>query len=669
MGELPGTPPSFQERPELAELIGMFDADRRVAVVCALTGPRGVGKTQLAAAYARQQAAAGCPLVAWVSAETTDTLIAGLDEVARAVGVADPEGDSTTSAVRLRDHLQTRQDGALVVIDNAADADQVRHFVPVTGVCQVIVTSIDQAVAQLGNLVNISEFDRGQSLTYLRSRTGLDDDEGANRVAEELGDLPLALAQAASVIQLQQISYTDYLPRLGNMPVTEALPRHCGDPYPKGAAEAILLSVQAAENEDKSGLTERILALIAVLSPNGAHRTLIRQILDGREGYTTNLVAAKLDETFARLVGLSLLVWGESGTSIIVHRLVARVVRDRLHIAGSLSTILVDTVQALIPLRIAEEQAWARRAQGDQLVAHALMIWNIALNHSSNDDPLVPEQLACCAEMANWAVDHLTVTADLSRAARIGAQMLADCERVLGVAHPSTLTSRNNLAAAYASAGKLAEAIPLYQQTLEGRAQKLGAEHPDTLSTRHYLACGRGEAGDPVGAVTALEQLLPDRRRVLGPDHPDTLTTRHNLARWRGEAGDPAGAVTALEQLLPDRLRVLGPDHPDTLTTRHNLARWRGQAGDPGAAVTALEQLLTDDLRVLGADHPHTLTTRSHLARWQGEAGNPTAAVTAFEQLLTDRLRVLGPNHPNTLKTSAALAFWRSKANGQMGHP
>ncbi len=98
VGELPGTPPSFQERPELAELIGVFDAGERVAVVCALTGARGVGKTQLAAAFARRQAATGCSLVAWVSAETTDTLIAGLDEVARAVGVADPEGDSATSA-------------------------------------------------------------------------------------------------------------------------------------------------------------------------------------------------------------------------------------------------------------------------------------------------------------------------------------------------------------------------------------------------------------------------------------------------------------------------------------------------------------------------------------------------------------------------------------------
>lgn len=281
VGELPGAPLSFQERPELGELAEAFAAGHRVAVVCAVTGARGVGKTQLAAAYARQQAAAGCPLVAWVSAETTDELVADLAEVARAVGVADPEGDSITSARRLRDYLQTRQDQALLVIDNAVDADAVRRFVPVTGCTEVIVTSTDHALAQLGTAVDVSVFDRDQSLTYLHARTGLDDREGADRFAEELGDLPLALAQAASIIRLQRISYSDYLTRLRSMPVTDVLTRPRGDPYPKGAAETILLSLQAAQDTDKSGLTTRLLAAIAVLSPTGVHRALLPRARQG----------------------------------------------------------------------------------------------------------------------------------------------------------------------------------------------------------------------------------------------------------------------------------------------------------------------------------------------------------------------------------------------------
>jgi hypothetical protein len=86
-----------------------------------VTGLRGVGKTQLAAAYARDRVRAGWGLVAWVNAETPDVLLAGLAQVAARLGVADPRGDSLESARRLREHLQTRAGNGLLVFDNAAD--------------------------------------------------------------------------------------------------------------------------------------------------------------------------------------------------------------------------------------------------------------------------------------------------------------------------------------------------------------------------------------------------------------------------------------------------------------------------------------------------------------------------------------------------------------------
>ena len=66
----------------------------------------------------------------------------------------------------------------------------------------------------------------------------------------------------------------------------------------------------------------------------------------------------------------------------------------------------------------------------------------------------------------------------------LGIRTLADRERVLGAGHPDTLTSRNNLAYAYESAGRLEEAIPLYERTLSDRERVLGAGHPDTLISR-----------------------------------------------------------------------------------------------------------------------------------------------------------------------------------------
>jgi hypothetical protein len=68
-----------------------------------------------------------------------------------------------------------------------------------------------------------------------------------------------------------------------------------------------------------------------------------------------------------------------------------------------------------------------------------------------------------------------------------------------------------------------------------------GPDHPTTLTTRHNLASWRGRAGDAAGAAAALTELLKDRMRVQGPDHPHTLTTRHELAYWR-EQTEETGA-------------------------------------------------------------------------------------------------------------------------------
>ena len=65
---------------------------------------------------------------------------------------------------------------------------------------------------------------------------------------------------------------------------------------------------------------------------------------------------------------------------------------------------------------------------------------------------------------------------------------LADCERVRGINHPSTLRSRNNLAMAYRAAGRTADAIPLYRRTLADCERELGADHPWTKAARKGLA-------------------------------------------------------------------------------------------------------------------------------------------------------------------------------------
>ena len=81
VGDIPQEPVAFVARATVDRLADALGGGR-VAVVCAVTGLRGVGKTHVAAAFARQRAASGCGLVGWVAAESATELFTGMTAVA-----------------------------------------------------------------------------------------------------------------------------------------------------------------------------------------------------------------------------------------------------------------------------------------------------------------------------------------------------------------------------------------------------------------------------------------------------------------------------------------------------------------------------------------------------------------------------------------------------------
>ncbi|MFJ4406784.1 tetratricopeptide repeat protein, partial [Streptomyces sp. NPDC088910] len=78
--------------------------------------------------------------------------------------------------------------------------------------------------------------------------------------------------------------------------------------------------------------------------------------------------------------------------------------------------------------------------------------------------------------------------------------------------HPSTLSSRNNLAYAYQAAGDLGRAIPLYETTLTQHEQVLGDTHPTTRIVRANLA----------GAQAVQQRSTATSSTAADPGHPST---------------------------------------------------------------------------------------------------------------------------------------------------
>jgi hypothetical protein len=187
----------------------------------------------------------------------------------------------------------------------------------------------------------------GSRWTYLVGRTRREDDDRADAVAAELGDLPLALAQAATVIELQDLSYGDYLARLRSRPLERILPADPGDAYPHGVAAAILMAIDAVETAGEPGLTTPVLNALALLSADGVSRDVLADIA----------AIDRFNETVGRLVRSSLLVWADGSREVVMHRLVGRAVRDRLEHAGELQSVLTAAANGLRPRMVPEDEA------------------------------------------------------------------------------------------------------------------------------------------------------------------------------------------------------------------------------------------------------------------------------------------------------------------------
>ena len=218
--------------------------------------------------------------------------------------------------------------------------------------------------------------------------------------------------------------------------------------------------------------------------------------------------------------------------------------------------------------------------------------------------------------------------------------------RSLGPDNSYTLISRNNLACAYRDAGRLDEAIDLFEQVLAGRLRVLDPDNLDILASRNNLAAAYELAERLDDAIPLFEQNLTDCERILGSDHLDTLASRNNLAGVYKSAGRLDETIDLYEQNLKDCRRILSPDHPDVFLFRDNLADARRKAGELDRAIDLYERNLDDRLRVLGPDHPDTLASRNNLALAYESAGRLDEAIDLYEQNLTDCERLLSPNHP-----------------------
>jgi tetratricopeptide (TPR) repeat protein len=301
--------------------------------------------------------------------------------------------------------------------------------------------------------------------------------------------------------------------------------------------------------------------MAAYVAPDAIPRSLFAVLVEG-EGPRQRKALA---DAFGSLHRFSLAE--VSGDSISVHRLVQKVVRDGAE-ARSDSTRPLAALKALCETFPRDPALPAGWPVCEQLLAHVLAIGDRWASHWGESEAMVG--------ILHLACEYLLHLADAGRVVATARVVTRVADALLGPEHLDTLWARGNLARAYRSVGRTAQAIPIQQEVLADSERTLGPEHLDTITARGNLARAYRSIGRIAQAIPIQQEVLADSERTLGPEHPDTITARGNLAGSYRFAGRYADAIPIDEAVVADRERILGPEHPDTLWARANLGRGFG---------------------------------------------------------------------------------------------
>ncbi len=625
-----GRPPSdaaaLRDRAELADAI---DAALRAEDVrqVVLTGPGGVGKSQLAtAAFHRARA----DVLVWVGARTRQSVLTGYARAWRAVVKAAGADDETQAGL-----WPAGDAGRSLITTQRRDASLLRPDARVVGV---------------------GMFAPGEATAYLSARLTVDprhDREHLAVLADALGCFPLALSQAAAFLIDSGTDVPAYLDLLADRRQRVAdlfPPTSPADEHHDTVAGTVRLALERAQSLAANAVD--VLGLVSVLAPDGIPEAVL---LDGGR----NLPALRA------LHRLNLVT---HHGRVEAHALVQRATRDLIPDLAPVAVTAADAIErewatadldtAAAPYRNAEvlrsvagEHLWdggmhpVLRRLGRHLAetsrpAAARDVASDLLVHATE-----PRDVVVLRTQVAEAIGDL---GDPATALAHFTEIRADAERGLGPTDLDTLWVRFHQASYRLETGHTETALAELTSLVE--ACDLPPAHPLRVAAEDDRALCLGLSGDITGARDAAHALVATLREELGPRHKQTLRVMLGLGRWIGETGDAPGAVATYQEVVDGLAAVAGPAHHDTFIARHNLAYWRAVAGDLARALTEFEIAAADAERGLGANHPTTLTFRSNQAYWQGVSGDPEAAdrLAALRRAVE---AVFGPDHPRALRT------------------
>ncbi|MFF1610138.1 FxSxx-COOH system tetratricopeptide repeat protein [Amycolatopsis sp. NPDC058278] len=642
-GNIPPRNPKFTGRQELLrQLSESMVSGASNVLPSVLHGMGGIGKTQIAVEYIYHHLS-DYDIVWWIHAAHPTQIRIAFTELARKLRLPGAgEADSAVPAVR--EALRTGQPHGrwLLVFDSAEDPLMVRSFFPANGTGQILVTTRNPDWTRVARPIEVEVFSRSESLELLHLRGPEIDEADADQLAEKLGDLPLAIEQAAAWRAETGMPVHEYL-RLFDEKVAEILNTSAPADYELPVAAA--WNVAFDELRTRNAAAHQLLQVCAFFAPE----PISRAVFSGVRGVT---VSPELDSALRDPIQLSMAIrainrYGlakidHRSDTLIVHRLVQLVLRNRMTPKWRAEMrhgahLLLSNLDPNDPV---SSKQWPRYRE---LLPHAY-----AAEIVECDDRWVRQLvLNLMSFLYQWG-DH-------DEAVRLAELALREWRTRLGEDDPQTVQAAERLGYYYWVTGCYAEAAQINRTTLETRRRMSGDESEETLAAQIAVAGDLSAQGDFMAARDLTEEVYHKSKALFGEDDPATL----RAARIHGTSlrlcGDFRASVELDEANYRRQIEVLGYDHAETLSSLMGLIIGQREAGRYEWARREHEVIAERVREMFGDDNAETLRRRAYLAVTRRKAGDHDAARQLAAEVLERFVQRYGNDNFNVM--ACALGY------------